>query len=152
VIEIYVAGAVRDEGEVSMMGGAGVVISFMDEHRRRQKREFHFGLGASPLALAEIQAARLGLASVLPAFRDRPTVLYTTSPELAAVVTDGAVVDDAFATQVTELRRWQSYYKDLSVEMMIVPTEPMVRAKNLAEAGLRDQKAYDSETYVERLV
>jgi ribonuclease HI len=152
VIEISVAGATRDENELTVVGGAGVVITFTDEHKRKQKREFYYGLGASSLALTEVQAARLGLASVLPAFRDRPVVLYTTSSELADLITDGAEGNDAFTHQIKELRRWQSYYRNLSVEVLVERSESLVRAKNLAESGMRDQKIYDSETFVERLI
>jgi hypothetical protein len=144
-LDICVAGASRDEGQISCVGGAGMVLTFTDKDDRIQRREFYFSLGGSGQLLAEIQAARLALASVAPMFRLYPTVLYTTSLGLAGILTD-KISQSTFTAQIAELLRWYGYYKNIAAEV-VSDSELLSLATRLAHTGLESQKHHDSLTY-----
>lgn len=141
-LEIYCAGAYRDAGQPIQMAGCGIVLYATDALGRQQFREYYYGLGSSDPDLTEIQAARLALASVIPAFRVAKTVLYTISQRVADVLTS----DENTAKAAMELRRWFKLYRNIEVTVLTGSDERMERACTLARQGLDTQENFDSHT------
>lgn len=144
--EIYCAGLSRDEGQISQIGGCGIVLLATDGQRRVQCREFAFGLGSSSQMLADVQAARLALASIVPAMRVHRCFLFIDSQDVANFLTSPATVL-GIREQVAELKRWYGYYKDVSVNLLSAIHPRFERAKELAKQGLDSQAPYDSGTF-----
>lgn len=144
--EIYCAGASRDDGLISQMGGCGVVLVAVDNHGRVQSREFSFGLGGSPKLLADIQSVRLALASIIPPMRSNKCLLYLDNPDVASFLTTSTIML-GFREQIGELKRWFSYYKDISVNLLVGPNQYLNKAKELAQNGLTKQTNTDSRTF-----
>lgn len=124
------------------MGGAGVVLVFIDAHDRSQLREFHFALGGSDQELSEIQAVRLALASVLPSCRGAKTVLHLESLGLAERLKMGTHQD----TPTKEALRWYGYYRNIEITVHSEPQGHLLRAVELARIGRDTQRDFDSLT------
>lgn len=117
-----------------------------DSHERMQRREFHWGLGASAQGLCDLQAVRLALASVAPAGRGARTVVHINSPEVADYLTH-PLPDDGNKI-VIDMRRWYGYYKNITVMMHADQHGSIARAGDLARMGMDTQKEFDSQTQV----
>lgn len=144
-IDIYCAAAVARSGEINQTGGCGVVLVAMDRFHRKQQREFSYGLGGSSLNLCEIQAVRLGLASVLPGHRATKVTIYVDSQDLASILTTNVAMM-GYLSQIGDMRKWCNLYKDLSVHLLAVPNTYLDKAKKLAKIGCEEQKNRDSST------
>ncbi len=142
-INAYCAGASKGSG-LTVLGGAGVVLVFTDDHNRSRQREFHFALGGSDQELAEVQAVRLALAAVSPPYRGAKAVLHVESPTLAEGLTRTLGINLNEPTQ--EARRWYGYYKDIEVTVHSEPHGPLLRAVGLAKMGRDTQRDFDSLT------
>lgn len=141
-IDIHCSGASRGDAH-TMLGGCGVVLRYSDDHGRSRSREMHFGLGNSDQLLCEWQAARIGLASVVPGFRTVKVSLHVESIALANFLGDKAQT----ANQVlVELKRWFGYYRDIDVVVHADAVGPMLRARQLALMGQETQREFDSLT------
>lgn len=147
MIEILCVGMSKDK-ITTKIGGCGVVLIATDEHKRKQKREFSFGLGNSPQILTDIQACRLALSSVIPASRHTEVMLYLDNPEVASVLTNDTTIA-AFKEQIAELKRWKSYYKNLTINVVDESNLKLSRARELALIGLESQENTDSGTLQE---
>jgi hypothetical protein len=137
-IDIYCTGISSGQG-VSARAGCGFVLEVSDGHGKIRRREFHYGLGASPQDLCELQAIRLALAAVAPAFRSCKTVLHIASQNAAGEILkspDGSRAAD-------EARRWFKYYSDIQV---MVHCARIPRAYELAKLGMETQLEFDSLT------
>jgi len=143
-INLYCAGLCRDEGQLSQLGGCGLVLTSTDDYGRPQYREYHYGLGSSDQALCDVQAARLVLASVAPAFRAAKVTLYVDNPKLAEYLIDG--VPEIDVQTYKEARRWISYFNDVNVVVQAGDHPQLDRAKELARMGLETQREFDSLT------
>jgi len=146
-VDVFCASAVRDGEHFSQMGGCGVVLIATDDHNRVQCREFSYGLGGSSLILCDIQASRIALASIAPGMRSELVTIFTESMEVADLLTSTRE-SHKFIHQTAELRRWGSYYKDLSVNVVTNVIGHMARAKELAIVGLNKQRNSDSGTFL----
>lgn len=140
-IDIYCTGFSSGQ-DLTVLGGAGVVLVFTDAHKRTQKREFYFALGGSTQDLADTQAVRLGLAAVAPAFRGAKTTVHVSSP----IIADGLTTLGQAGHAVQEARRWYGYYKDIQVVLHSEPTALLERAEQLARTATTTQKDFDSLT------
>lgn len=127
-------------GVVGKQNGAGVVLCALDDHGRTRYRKLGFRLGANSVSQAEIQAARLALASVRAACRSWPAILFVTSNHVPTTLTQPA---EGFL--LTELHRWANYYSDLRVEVIPPGGQIMDLALTLAQRAAD----YDSDTLEE---
>lgn len=142
--DLYCAAACRDEGDLAQLGACGYVL-VMSDPRGTRSREFHFALGGSDSLLGEVQAARLALASIAPAYRQHPLVLHTSSHDVAeALVSPTTRVPSSKA--LTDLRRFFGFYRGAEVAVEAAPSPDMMRARQLAKLGLETQKDFDSGT------
>lgn len=142
-IDLYCAGASKGD-DLTILGGAGVVLVFTDAHNRSQQREFQFALGGSGQELAELQAVRLALAAVSPPYRGAKAVLHLESPAVAEALTRtlGIHLDDT----AKEARRWYGYYKNIELSVHSDPQGLLLRAVELAKMGRDTQRDFDSLT------
>ncbi len=131
----------------SGLAGCGIVLLFMDAVARTQRREFYYGLHNSDETLAEIQAARLALASVGAGSRSAPTTIHTQSLVVANLLTKPALAAAPELSRATaEIRRWYSYYRRIEVVVAAARDEFLSRAYDLAQQGMSTQKHWDSGT------
>lgn len=146
-IDIYCVGRSRGEG-LAIVGGCGVVMVAVDESKRTHKREFSYWLGGSDQLLCEFQAARLGLAAVIPANRGDKVTLHVTSPVVADYLLSGS--NDGETKPMKEAVRWYGYYKNIQVVVHSdVNGGYMEYADRLAKSGLETQKEFDSLTVID---
>jgi ribonuclease HI len=140
----------RDNGKPTQIAGCGVVVVFTDDHNRTQFRTYKYGLGNSTQNLADLQAVRLALASVRPAFRGGEAILHVNSSYVLRVMErEGKafiVNPKKNVREVTEVRKWYGFYNDISVVMENPNDDNMMQAKDLAEMGLATQEHSDSGT------
>lgn len=148
--DLYSVGLCRDNGQPTQIAGCGVILVYTDNHNRVSFRSAKYGLGYSTQNMANLQAARLALASVKSHYRDQSTVLHTNSEYVARMLKrDGQnfVMSPAKNAEIVEeMRRWFSYYKNISVIVENQNDEHMLQAKDLAEVGLATQIRSDSGT------
>lgn len=142
--DIYCAGTCRDEGEFAQVGACGYVLAMTDQ-RGIRLREFGFALGGSDTALAEVQAVRLALASIAPAYRTSVAVIHTTCPLVAETLSSDA--DPSDPKTVRDLRRFFGFYPAAEVVLETEPSPYLVRARQLAKLGVETQKDFDSGTF-----
>lgn len=142
-IDAYCAGASKGEG-LSLIGGAGIVLVFTDDHGRSQQREFHYPLGGSDQELSEIQSVRLALAAVSPPYRGAKTTLHVESPALADALTRTLGIH--LNEPAKEARRWYGYYKNIELSVHSDPQGKLLRAVELAKMGRDTQRDFDSLT------
>lgn len=143
-IDVYCAGKCRDNGLPTQIASCGIIVVFTDDQNQSRFREFSYGLGGSTLNLANMQAIRLGLASVQSAFRANETTIYTSSA-YAAKMMNPDVKPSVNKEIVEEMRKWASYYQNLAI--VVDKDNPIVvRAKDLADVALATQINTDSGT------
>lgn len=154
-VELYAAGASTGKGP-TLNGGAGIVLRYLAE--TPQRRELSFGLATSDAFLSDIQAVRLALAAVGPAFRN-DAVLFVDNKEIADLLSDVlSALPDQYVKHVDDLKRWYSYYTKIEVEVVCLEDEGFVvgnnqhfnRAKELAVQAMKVQKSSDSKTFAEK--
>lgn len=149
-IDFYCVGMCQDNGKPTQIAGCGVVIVFTDDHDRTKFRTFKYGLGNSTQNLADLQAVRLALSSVRPAFRGGETVLHVNSSYVTRMMErEGKAFlsnPQKNSREVTEVRRWYSFYSNISVVVENPDDDNMMQAKDLAEIGLATQEHSDSGT------
>jgi ribonuclease HI len=152
-IDLVCAGACRDNGKPTQIAGCGVIVRFVDEHERVQSRQFGWALGGSTSNLADIMAARLALSSVLPQFRGNHTALHISNMYVFDLLV-GEKNPRKNKEEVSELRRWFGYYKDITIILYnkfnaggdVMDTETIARVQELAKRALESQEHYDSGT------
>lgn len=143
-IDIYCVG--YSEGvDTAIIGGGGLILVCVDSAGRIQRREFQFWLSMSDQDISSLQTTRLGLASIVPKFRDAKTILHVDSDVVANCLTARR---GEFDDRQSELCRWYSYYKDIQVVVHSDLDGELIRAKELAIAGCRTQHNTDSLTMV----
>lgn len=147
-LDIYCAAETRDHGKLTQLSGAGFVLVMVDKYNRSQTREFYYGLGGSDNELANVQSARLALASVLPSFRMTETEFHVSDKNVANLLQNSSH-SDSDSKAIKELRRWFNYYRDIRISTS-TPDENvfMERAFALARCGRDTQKEFDSTTIV----
>lgn len=164
-VDLICAGSCRDNGKPTQIAGCGVIVELIDDHDRRQIREFGWALGSSTSNLADIQAARLALSSVLPQFRGYYTTLHVCSKYVFNLLsrTDSSkqapytITPKKNLHEISELRKWFGYYKSISVIRYDrsggnvadgpAPTNEIVlRVGNLARNVMESQQHFDSGT------
>lgn len=147
-IDLVCAGACRDNGKPTQIAGCGVIIILTDDYDRVQSREFGWALGNSSSNLANIQAARLGLSSVLPQFRGNETLLHMSSKFVVDLLKT-EIVPKKNIDEISELRRWFSYYPEIVAHTFNdghIDVETIKRVKDLAKTALERQEHFDSGT------
>lgn len=150
LIDIYCASSIKDNGKVTQLSGCAIIMTLHDGDVKKI-RKFGYPLGASPLALANIQAARLALASILPVFRGSSTVvLHLPNNPTAKWLEKGA--DGKYennpksnAQAIEEMRRWSSYYDDLKF-YVDKSSEFMDEVRELARDVVENQEGFDTHT------
>lgn len=149
-IDLYCVGMCRDNGKPTQLAGCGVVVVFTDDHSRTSFRSFKWALGNSTQNLADLQAARLALASVKSAFRGATSILHTNSSYVLRMLErDGKafVVNPKKNTaEVEEVRKWFGFYNDIAAIVENPNDDNMVQARDLAEMALNTQEHSDSGT------
>lgn len=148
--DFYCVGLCRDNGKPSQIAGAGIVLVSEDDTGRKRQREFGFPLGGSNSSLAEIQAVRLAMSSIVPNMRHHPTTIHalgTYASRMLATENHEYLAKPAKNTdEVGELRKWYAFYPKGRVVKGDKAVEGIVRAKELAKAALESQEEYDSQT------
>jgi hypothetical protein len=140
-LDLFCVGVCRDDGEPTQIAGCGIVSKFVDDHDRVQCREFGWALGNSSERLAQLQAARLALCSVLPQFRGYPATLHVSN-SIVEKSLDIETDPEEFLYEIVALRTWYGYYK--SITIIVSPMDE--RVVELANIALDTQQHYDSGT------
>jgi hypothetical protein len=146
-LDLYCVGVCHDDGEPTQIAGCGMVIIFTDDYGRIRARSFGYGLGNSNQNLADLQAARLALASVKPAFRGGISVLHTTNQYVVKMLDRNlSPVLRRNDREIQETRRWYSYYNNITTVLEDHNNSNITQARDLAEIGLTTQERSDSGT------
>lgn len=147
--DLYCAGLCRDNGKLSQIAGAGIVLVNEDVDQVR-RRELGFPLGSSNTYLAEIQAVRLALASIKPGMRHHPTVIHAVGQYAARLLAtrdhEYVVKPSKNVEEIGELRKWYSFYPKIQVVKADKAAVEVIRARELAKVALETQEEYDSQT------
>lgn len=149
IIELYCAGACRDNGKPTQLAGGGVVLRAHDD-KDVKERNFSYGFGNSTANLADVQAVRLALASIAPQYRRHKAILHIISNYvLSMLAKDGPGFKREpvkNSEEISDLRRRIGRYSDLEV-IHAKADDPLIkRAKDLAKRGLDTQQNTDSKT------
>ena len=164
--DIYTVGVCQNDNQPTQIAGCGIIMIFTDDYDRVSFRSANYGLGNSTQNLADVQAVRLALASVRALHRSVPTTLHTNShyvnmilecfsndvsqstPE-QSIGKDFVVKPTKDVDIIAEMRRWFSYYDDITV-IVEDPDDPlsnsMTQAKDQADTALITQMRSDSGT------
>jgi len=145
-IELYASG-ISNNDEISPSAGCGVVLFAIDDYKRIQCREMSFVLDNSPQLLADVQATRLALSSIIPSMRKHSCLLFINNQNVADFLTSSIIVKE-IEDQIFELKRWYGYYNDISINLLSTTNQHFESSKNLAKLALESQKPFDSGTYV----
>lgn len=136
---------VENNGQPTQMAGCGIIL-VGEEKNQTRKRFLSFGLGGSDIELANIQVVRLALASVLPPFRRNPVFLHFTERNaLDQICQDKS---ENYPHQFAEMRRWYSYYNNISLILDTSDDENLVQANKLASIACKTQKNTDSNILI----
>jgi|10_taG_2_1085330.scaffolds.fasta_scaffold00790_10 hypothetical protein len=154
-VDLVCAGACQDDGLPTQIAGCGIIIRLIDDHDRVQSREFGWALGGSTANLADVQAVRLALSSVLPQFRGYPTILYVNSNYVFNLLEKEnkhtfKATSKKNKSEIEEMRRWFGYYKSISMvkynQHADMDVEILTRTIQLAQDALESQQHHDSGT------
>jgi len=140
MIDVYCAVSAENVEEITQLTSCGILLIFQDSPHIRC-RLMGYGLGASSLELANIQAMRLALASVNPAYR-RSTVHIHVADESVLQLLASPEPSEA----VSALLCWCEYYTDLGFIIESPNNENMMVCRSLARDICATQQTYDSRT------
>jgi hypothetical protein len=139
IIHMYATGVAMNNGKPTQKAGTGVILEAVDSVGRKVSRTISYPVGNCTTPCAEINAARIALASVVKKYRKEAIVTLHVSPYVAKLF---EMEGENFKTnpkknaeQVAELRRWSGYFEKLKVkassrdDLMI----PLDLAKQCAE-------------------
>jgi ribonuclease HI len=145
IIRIYAASTCRDNGRPTQMASAGVVL-VVENDIQVKKRSMAFALGSSSSVLSEIQSVRLGLASVLVAFRKNIVELHTPSHYVIDMMKsiDNEYIRKPYkyVEQIADMRKLLESYQKLSV-FLNSDSKEILEARQLARSVLDTQKNID---------
>lgn len=148
-IDIYCV-SVCSGDEFTRLAGCGIIIIFTDEHSRTRFRTYQYGLGNSSQNLADLQAARLSLASIKSPFRKYDTCLHINSQHVFNMLSKNGrsfvyePLEDIVV--VKDLRRWFGYYNNIRIMIENGNDDHMTQVFDLANNGLMTQEHIDSGT------
>lgn len=149
-VDLYVVGVCQNNGQPTQIAGGGVVLVFTDKHGRASFRSYKYALGNSTQNLADLQVARLALASIRSSHRGTSAVLHIGSNYVERMLErEGkAFVSKPSKNEkaVTEMRRWFLDYGDITVIIENPNDDNMLQAKDQADIALATQTHSDSGT------
>lgn len=148
-IKISAAGIALNNGKITQKAGCVACLEIEDDLSRKAIRYISYPIGNATTPCAEINAARIGLASVLRKYRKTALVsLYTTQyvVNLLERNDDKSYVMEPKKNEkeVADLRRWASYYTSLSTH--VYDKESISDIYELAKECANSQRPKDSGT------
>ena len=158
-LKMYAVGCCLNEGYVTQLAGCGILLIAIDEidgiyadRSSKMIRKYSYGLGDSGQDLADLQAARLALASVGPDFRKHPTEIFVNNQIVLDIVAAGIFAghtvrfDDEDA--IKDLYKWIGFYDNATIKLVESTSDKkyIEEAMSLAEDAAAIQKRSDSGT------
>ena len=143
---IITAANTRNNGNPDQKSGCAWDLFHYDDEGRTGRRTISQPLGNCTLPLAQVNVARLGLASIVKKFRKHKVTLLVSTYVHDILV--GGKQPKKNKDEIDELRRWVAYFTDLKVEL-VPQTRKDSELQELAKECAKEQVQSDTGTNVQ---
>lgn len=140
MIQIEVSSACINSGKPTQMASCGIVLKYTDSYGRTAYREMGFPLGNTTKPKAELQAVRIGLASIKDKHRSALHVIH--DGQYANDVLNRVIVAKKNTEIVDDLFKLIASYKDVR----FTKVDSLDRAGDISKDVLNTHRQFDTGT------